>query len=118
MRRGLCRNYFLGCEQKNWLDSVGRGRYVRRMAPRTAEFERRYWHLARERGKGRFILREMLGAFLQWAVLATAFLLFRDRPFTLQSIVLVDVVLLPVFLLWGYLNAGWKWNELEKKFPD
>lgn len=88
------------------------------MAPRAAEFERRYWHLARERGKGRFIRREMLGAFLYWVVLATASLLLRDQPFNLQSILLADAVLLPVFLLWGYLNAGWKWNDLEKKFPD
>jgi hypothetical protein len=88
------------------------------MAPRTAEFERRYWHLARERGRGRFVRREMLGAFLQWTVLATAFLLLRDRPFALQTIVIADAVLLPVFLLWGYLKAGWKWDDLERKFPN
>lgn len=88
------------------------------MTARTADFERRYWNLVRERGKGRFIRREILGAFLQWAVLATAFLLFRDRPLSLETIVVVDLALLPVFLLWGYLNAGWKWNDLEKKFPD
>lgn len=105
------------CANENLLDTASQGRYVLRMTPRTAEFERRYWHLARERGKNHFVLREMLGAFLEWAVLATASLLLRDSPFPLQTILMADAALLPVFLLWGYLNAGWKWNDFEKKFP-
>jgi hypothetical protein len=88
------------------------------MQQRAAEFERRYWHLVKEGGKGRFIRREVLGAFVQWSLLAAAFFLFRDHPFSIESIGLADLALLPVFLVWGYLKAGWKWKDMEKKYPE
>jgi len=88
------------------------------MQQRAAEFERRYWHLVKEAGKSRFVRREVLGAFLQWAILAAAFFLFRDHPFSIERIGLADLALLPVFLVWGYLKAGWKWKDMEKKYPE
>jgi hypothetical protein len=34
------------------------------------------------------------------------------------SVALTALVMLPVFLLGGYLSGNWKWSDLEKKYPE
>jgi hypothetical protein len=107
----------LPAQETRWTDTLGKG-YLRGMHQRAAEFERRYWHLVKEGGKSRFLRREILGAFVQWSLLAAASFLFRDHPLSLESIGFIDLALLPVFLIWGFLNAGWKWKGMGKKYPE
>jgi hypothetical protein len=37
--------------------------------------------------------------------------------FSLQFVV-VWLIMLPIFLLGGYLAGSWKWKDLEKRFPE
>jgi hypothetical protein len=43
-------------------------------------------------------------------------LAFKTNPLSLQNIV-IDLVLLPVCLLGGYLEAKWRWQDWAKKYP-
>jgi hypothetical protein len=43
-------------------------------------------------------------------------LAFKTNPLSMQNIV-IDLILLPVCLLGGYLEAKWRWKDLGKKYP-
>jgi hypothetical protein len=81
--------------------------------------ERDAWLQVRERGKGRFIWREMLGSLLMWLVVPPAVELFggHEHRFSGQFF-LIWFVLLPIFVVEGYLSSGWKWKDQEKKYPE
>jgi hypothetical protein len=40
----------------------------------------------------------------------------HGHPSSLQFVV-IWVIMLPIFLLGGYLTGSWKWKDLEKKYP-
>jgi hypothetical protein len=86
------------------------------MSQRLLELERLSWELTKTRGKRDFVRREMVGSLILWLGLVLAFLLF-DRPFS-RATLFAWLAVLPIILLDGYLNAGWKWKDMEKKFPD
>jgi hypothetical protein len=43
-------------------------------------------------------------------------LAFKTDPLSVQNVV-IDLILLPVCLLGGYLKGKWRWQDLEKKYP-
>jgi hypothetical protein len=59
----------------------------------------------------------MLGSLLLWFVM-TAAQVFVDRNRSLQPVLFSSLIMFPIFLLYGYLNAGWKWKDLQKKYPE
>lgn len=88
------------------------------MSRRYAEAEKQYWFQAKAAGRNRFIRREVLENLLFWLISITALdlFVFRNRPFSTQS-VLIDLIMLPVFLLEGFLRGKWRWRDLDKKYP-
>jgi hypothetical protein len=80
--------------------------------------ERQSWLQSKAAGKSRFIWRQVLSSLIFWLILMPALdlLAFKSTPFSL-SMILIDLAMLLVFLLEGYLRGGWKWDDLEKKFP-
>ena len=81
---------------------------------------RDYCLRTKEQGKGRFIWREVLASVLFWLILTPALYIFEDRTpyWSVRSMVFADLTLLPIFLLGGYLTGRWRWNDLEKKYPN
>ena len=70
-------------------------------------------------GRNRFIWRQMLYSLVFWLILMPVLdlLAFKTNPLSMQNIV-IDLILLPVSLLGGYLEAKWRWKDLEKKYPE
>jgi hypothetical protein len=84
------------------------------------EYEREVWFRAKARGKSRFILkRGILPTFVIGLVVLAVVERFGDRrsPFSLDSAV-IDLIMLPVFLIGGYLEGKWKWKDLQKKYRE
>ncbi len=82
------------------------------------EAERAYWAHTKAQGKRRFIVREMAFNIILWLGI-TGVLPFTDRPVrTPRSVASMAVVMLPIFMLGGYLSAKWKWSDFEKKYPE
>jgi hypothetical protein len=59
----------------------------------------------------------MLGSLLLWFVMSAA-QVFVDRNRSLRPALFACLIMLPIFVFYGYLNAGWKWRDLQKKYPD
>ncbi len=79
---------------------------------------REHWLRTKELGRARFIRRMMVESFVFWLIICPAADLLGDHSrSTLQTIVLANLVMLPIFVLGGYLNGRWKWTDLEKKYP-
>jgi Tfp pilus assembly protein PilN len=78
-----------------------------------ASLERKYWLQTKARGKRRLIWRELLFGLLLCLVLAAGVPVLT-HSFSVRSVILRVVILLPVFLLGGYLTGSWKWKDLEK----
>jgi hypothetical protein len=77
---------------------------------------REYWRRTKQQGKARFIRRQMLASLLFWTILFPALYLFEGSSHsTVQTTVLIDLIMLPICLLGGYLEARWRWTDLEKK---
>ena len=59
----------------------------------------------------------MLYSLVFWLILMPVLdlLAFKTNPLSIQNIV-IDLILLPVCLLGGYLEAKWRWKDLEKKY--
>jgi len=83
------------------------------------EAEREYWAQTRPQVKRRFILREMIFNITLWPGI-TVVVGFTDhpRPFSLWSLALTAIVMLPVLLLGGYLSGQWKWSDFDKKYSE
>jgi hypothetical protein len=91
--------------------------------------ERGYWLQSRLLGRTRFILREgVLPSLLTWLVvmfLVPAWEAFSNRsPFSVRSMIsgrwtiFIDLILLALCLLGGYLAGRWRWTDFEKKYPE
>ena len=90
------------------------------MFKRNAEAEKQYWLQTRERGKNRFIWREVSGTVLVCviAVFATELLGHPTNPFSWRSTFVLILLVLPIAALGGYLSGNWKWKQLEKKYQE
>src|SRR5215469_14401541 len=83
------------------------------------EAQKQHWLAAKGRGKTRFICREAIKTILIWLIVLPAVQVFQyhGRWFSPQFF-LIWFILLPIFLLGGYLTGTWRWKDLEKKYPD
>jgi hypothetical protein len=83
------------------------------------EAHRKYWLDAKARGRTRFIWRDAIGSILIWLIVLPAVQLFGNHGhlFSLQFAV-IWLIMLPVFLVGGYLTGSWKWKDLERKYPE
>jgi hypothetical protein len=83
---------------------------------------REEWLQSKTKGKKRFIWREMLWSLPLWlgiVVVVPALEAYRDHSdFSVRSTAFIALIMLPIFLLGAYLTAGWKWKDLEKKYPE
>jgi hypothetical protein len=88
------------------------------MSKSYASMEREHWLQTRTRGRSRFIWRQVLSTLLLGliVVLGVEALRVRPHPFSLRSTILTSLLMLPIFLLGGYLTGRWKWQDLEKKY--
>jgi hypothetical protein len=83
------------------------------------ELQRQQWQQAKAGGKSRFIFSQgIVPTLLIWLIVLPTIDFFVDRnfPFSWRSIGL-NLMILPIFLLGGYLEGRWKWKDLQKKFP-
>jgi len=83
------------------------------------EAERKRWTDAKARGKPRFIRRETISGLLIWLIVLPVLQVFEyhGRLFSLQFIA-IWFIILPIFLLGGYLTGSWKWKDFERKNPE
>jgi hypothetical protein len=80
---------------------------------------RKNWLDAKARGKTRFVWREAIGSILIWLVVLPAVEIFEHRGQWFSPLFLtLWLVILPIFLLGGYLTGNWRWKDLEKKYPE
>ena len=84
----------------------------------SGDVNKKMWLQAKEQGRRKFILREVLQNLLLWAVIVPLVIL-SDRPhsFSVRETFQLAVFMFPIFFLAGYLSGHWKWKDLEKKFP-
>jgi hypothetical protein len=81
---------------------------------------RSYWLQTKQRGRTRFVWREVRASLLFWLILMPALDALVDHPpfRSFRLMVLIDLMMIPIFVIGGYLERRWKWNNLEKKYPD
>jgi len=79
--------------------------------------ERKQWLEVKAAGKARFVRRGMMGS-LVFGLVVLLGLAFFDSSHSLRESIVPSLVMLPIFLLGGYLTAVWQWQDLEKKYPD
>jgi hypothetical protein len=92
--------------------------FKRRTAAERNALMRSNWLRLKKQGKSRFIWRQISGSLLFWLILSLGLDPLIDHPHsTVQSIIVINLFTLPIFLLGGYLEGRWKWADLEKKFP-
>jgi len=89
------------------------------MFKRRTDWERRYWLAAKARGRTRFIWRDkVLESFVMWFFVTLGVALFVDQhPFSPRDI-FIYLIMLPIWLVSGYLNGVWKWKEMDKKYTE
>ena len=79
------------------------------------EAQRKYWLDAKARDKTRFIWRDAIGSILIWLIVLPAVQVFGNRgPLLSLQFGVIWLILLPIFLLGGYLTGSWKWKDLKK----
>lgn len=85
---------------------------------KTSQIEQKYWLETKVAGKSRFVRRGLLGSLVNGIIilLGLAFL-SRSSSHSVKTDVLTSLIVLPIFLLGGYLTANWQWQDLEKKYP-
>lgn len=67
------------------------------------------------RGKDAFILRHGIIPTLVIGLVVVLGLQFLPERSSLSASLLL---MLPIFLLGGYLEGRWKWADLKKKYPN
>jgi hypothetical protein len=53
-----------------------------------------------------------------WLIVLPAVEVFAVHVSSLRLIVSSGLIMLPVFLLGGYLTGRWRWDDFEKKYPN
>lgn len=85
----------------------------------SSQIERKQWLEAKAAGRNRFIWRQVLYVLVFGSTLMPILdlLAFKTNPLSEQNVV-TDLILLPVFLLGGYLEGKWKWRDFEKRYAE
>lgn len=83
----------------------------------TSQIERKQWLAAKAAGKARFVRRGIVGSLVSGLVVLLGLALF-DPSHSFRESIVPALVMLPIFLLGGYLTAVWQWQDFEKKYPE
>jgi len=83
----------------------------------SSQIERKQWLEAKAAGKARFVRRGILGSLVNGAVVLLGLALL-DPSHSFRDRIVPAFVVLPIFLLGGYLTSVWQWQDFEKKFPE
>jgi hypothetical protein len=79
---------------------------------------REQWLRTKELGRGRFVRGQVLYSFVFWLILMPVLdVLGGQRPYSSWSNAIVDLIVLLICLLGGYLEGRWKWTDFERKYP-
>ena len=80
--------------------------------------ERTNWEYIKARGKRRFVRQEILFTTLLGfgVTLIVQLVDHGTRAFSLRETITLGLMVLPIWLLGGYLSAVWKWRGFEKKY--
>ena len=81
----------------------------------SSQIGRKQWQAAKATGKTQFLVRGVVGSLATGLIILLGLALLRTQTFR-QGIVLA-LVMLPIFVVGGYLTASWQWQDLEKKYP-
>jgi hypothetical protein len=89
------------------------------MSKNFAQAERKYRLQTKARGKRWFLWREVIGSLLFWLIIEPAVEAFggHAHPFSV-GFFFIWLVLLPIFVLGGYLTGSWRWNDFERKYLE
>jgi len=53
-----------------------------------------------------------------WLLVTLGVGLFDDRLRLSKQNIFIYLIMLPIFILGGYLNGIWRWKELDKKYSE
>ena len=82
-----------------------------------SRIERTQWLELKAAGKARFVRRGMVGNLVFGFVVLLGLALF-DGSHSFRENIVPSLVILPIFVLGGYLTAVWQWQDLEKKYSE
>ena len=83
----------------------------------SSQIQRKQWLEAKAGGKARFVRRGMVGSLVLGSVVLLGIAL-SDSSHSLRESVVPSLLMLPIFLLGGYLAAVWQWQDFEKRYPE
>lgn len=83
----------------------------------SSQIERKQWLEAKAAGKARFVRRGVVGSFANGLVVLLGLALF-DPSHSFRESIVPALVVLPIFLVGGYLTAVWQWQDFEKKYSE
>jgi len=63
------------------------------------------------------VRRRIVGSLVLGSVVLLGIAL-SDSSHSLGETVVPSLLMLPIFLLGGYLAAVWQWHDFEKKYPE
>jgi hypothetical protein len=81
--------------------------------------QRKNWLVRKARGKTKFIWREAIPSILIWLIALPAAHVFEYHGHLLSAQFLAAwFIMLPIFVLGGYLTGSWRWKDFERKYPE
>lgn len=86
------------------------------MFRRNPELEQEHAVRMMARGKDAFIWRQGIFPTLVNGYLVVLVLQFWPERSSLLEALIIASIMLPIFLVGGYLKGRWKWEDLEKKY--
>ena len=81
----------------------------------SSQIGRKQWQAAKATGKPQFLVRGVVGSLTTGLIILLGLALLRTQTFRLG--IVLALVMLPIFVVGGYLTASWQWQDLEKKYP-
>jgi hypothetical protein len=83
-----------------------------------SELERKAWIQTKARGKNRFVWGQVLqNVLIVAAVIGGIEFLNRTHQVFSLTTLLIDIGVLSISVLGGFLTGNWKWKDFEKKYP-
>ena len=81
----------------------------------SSQIGRKQWQAAKATGKTQFLVRGVVGSLATGLIILLGLALLRTQTFRLG--IVLALVMLPIFVVGGYLTASWQWQDFEKKYP-